>query len=391
MAGTDVERAVLDRIRQEDLVSLTCDLITAGGENPGGTEARRVAVLQAACQAAGLDVALQEVTPERSNLIATLPGGEGPPLMFLGHSDVVPAGDGWDHPAFEPILKGGRIFGRGSTDMLGGLAAVVLALRAIGESGARPPRPLQLVCTVDEEDLGLGIRHFTAGNVQAAACIVAEPTNLETVIGCRGDSYLEVRVTGRSAHSGRPEDGANAVDAASRILELVRADDARLRSQPDELLGSGTWSVGRIAGGEGTSMVAAECVAWIDRRLMPGEDAQFIVAALMRQVGEAGITGEGIAVEIDVTMEMPGFRTRAEAPLVQCALGAVSDVGWPGGVGGWTAGCDGGFIARDHGIPTIVLGPGEINEQAHQVNESVSVQQLHAAAQVYALLALRFG
>ena len=252
---------------------------------------------------------------------------------------------------------------------------------------------MALACTVDEEDLGLGIRAFTAadGSFPYSACVVAEPTDLKTVIACRGDSYLELTVTGRPAHSGRPADGRNAIDAASRILDLIRRDHARMQSDQDPLLGAGCWNAGLIRGGTGTSMVAGSCSLSLDRRLMPGEDPQAIREALLADIRAAGIDGDGITVEAEVTMEMPGFRTAPDHPLVANAVSALASTGVDSSVTGWTAACDGGFIARDFGVPVIVMGPGGLNDQAHQVNESVSVAELVAAAKAYALMCLRHG
>ncbi|WP_026851295.1 M20 family metallopeptidase [Glaciibacter superstes] len=391
-ALTPTEQAVVDRIDVTRLQSLTFDLIEAAGENPGGFEEATVAVLADACERFGFTLELIDVAPGRTNLVATLPGGSEPGLMFLGHSDVVPAGEGWRTPPFEPFIDAGRIYGRGSTDMKGGLASVLVAMATIASMELSLRGPLQLVCTVDEEDLGIGIRAYapTAQRGQFAGCVVAEPTDLTTVIGCRGDSYLKLTVNGMAAHSGRPDDGRNAIAAAARVLELIRADHDARRAAPDPLLGSGTWSIGSILGGTGTSIVAAECVVSIDRRLMPDEDAGAITRDLLRLVHDAGIDGDGIVITMDIEMEMPGFRTDPAHPLVTSAVDAIRDAG--GGtseVGGWTAACDGGFIARDVGVPCIVLGPGGLNDQAHQANESVGLDELIVAARAYALLAIR--
>jgi succinyl-diaminopimelate desuccinylase len=400
----DLESRVLDLISGPELVNLTIALVAAGGKNPGGpeaagSEAATVEVLNSFCQAAGLETRMDQVAPGRPNFTAVLPGGSAPGFLFLGHSDVVPAGEGWDHPPFEPFVRAGRLYGRGSTDMKGGLAAVATALNALQEAGVQLAGNVELQCTVDEEDLGIGIRAFTqaAAGRAYSACVVAEPTDLSIVIGCRGDSYLELAVTGRSAHSGRPADGRNAIDAAARILALIRADHERLQRDPDPLLGAGSWNTGLIRGGTGISTVADHCTLSIDRRLMPDEDAQMIMQQLLERIRSAGISADGIAVTGAVQMEMPGFRTPENHPLVTNAVSAVSQAcagGPPQGgtesmIGGWNAACDGGFIARDLAVPTIVLGPGGLNDQAHQVNESVSIAEITAAARAYALMTLR--
>lgn len=390
---TSIEDEVLALITEADVISLTSALIAAGGENPGGTEEATVKVLEAFCLGAGLETQSEPVAPERPNFTAVLKGGAEPGLLFLGHSDVVPAGTGWDRAPFEPYEHNGRLYGRGSTDMKGGLAAVAVALKALKEAGAELPGSVTLACTVDEEDLGIGIRAYTRSHARArfSGCVVAEPTDLATVIGCRGDSYLEVKVVGKSAHSGRPEDGRNAIDAAAKIIALVREDHQGLQTDRDPLLGAGSWNIGLISGGSATSMVAGECTLSLDRRLLPDDDAHAILAALRERITAAGIDRDGITVTAEVSMEMPGFRTREDHPLVATAVQALADSGFSSKIGGWTAACDGGFIARDLGVPTVVMGPGGLNDQAHQVNESVSIPELMTAARAYALMCLRHG
>jgi acetylornithine deacetylase len=390
---TSLEDGVLELITETDVVSLTTALIAAGGENPGGTEEATVKVLEAFCLGAGLVTRTEHVAPERPNFTAVLSGGDRPGLLFLGHSDVVPAGAGWRQPPFEPYQRDGRLYGRGSTDMKGGLAAVAVALKALKDAGAELPGDVTLACTVDEEDLGLGIRAYTRAHAgeHFSGCVVAEPTDLATVIACRGDSYIEVSVQGKSAHSGRPEDGRNAINAAAKIIELVGEDHRRLQADQDALLGAGSWNVGLIQGGSGTSMVAGECSVSLDRRLMPGEDPYAILASLRARISEAGIDEDGITVTADVSMEMPGFRTPASHSLVASTVRALADCGFESRIGGWTAACDGGFIARDFDVPTIVMGPGGLNDQAHQVDESVSIRELLTAARAYALMCLRHG
>ena len=392
---TDAEAGVLSHVHTDAVAQLTTLLVEAPSENPGGTEEAAVAVLATACEQAGLTVATRPVAPGRPNLTATLPAGaDGPGLMFLGHSDVVPAGPGWPADPYRARVTDGRVYGRGATDMKGGLAAVVVAMQALSHAAAHGIElsgPVRLVCTVDEEEHGLGVRDFVSHPAADTflGCVVAEPTDLQVVRGCRGASYLEIDVTGRAAHSGRPADGRSAINAAAQIVDAIRADHDHLATSSDALLGSGTWNVGTIVGGQGISVVAPTCSLGVDRRLMPEEDAESVAVQLRSSISDAGIDTDGIDVSVQVTMEMPGFATDAGHPLVTSAVRAVTDAGATTTVGGWSAACDGGFVARDLGIPAIVLGPGNINTEAHQPNESVAIDDLVTAARAYTLMALR--
>ncbi|OUC80243.1 M20 family metallopeptidase [Gordonia lacunae] len=391
---TAAESAVLGFIDEAAITSLTSALVEAPSENPGGTESAAVAVLDSACRALGFDVETHEVAPGRPNLVATVRAGTAPGLMFLGHSDVVPAGPNWSADPYTARIRDGRIYGRGATDMKGGLAAVIAAMSALRrtpEVGIELYGPLRLVCTVDEEEHGIGVRDFVSrpADHDFLGCVVAEPTDMQVVRGCRGASYIEIEVTGRAAHSGRPADGRSAIDAAAAIVEIIRADAARLAETSDDLLGHGTWNVGTIVGGQGISVVAPGCSLGIDRRLMPDEDPHRIAEELRATIRDRRIDTDGITVDVRVTMEMPGFATDAGHPLVTTAVGAVVDAGADTSVGGWTAACDGGFVSRDLGVPSIVLGPGNINTDAHQPDESVAIADLVTAARAYALAAMR--
>jgi acetylornithine deacetylase/succinyl-diaminopimelate desuccinylase family protein len=387
----DLERQLLDAIDSDDIVSLASALIDAGGENPGGTEESVAGVLADHCRELGFDVEVQHVVPGRPNVTVSVGGSDAPGVLFVGHSDVVPAGGGWTTDPFSAVVNDGRLYGRGACDMKGGVAAVVVAMAALARCDALGSAPVSLACLVDEEDTGLGIRSFVTQQHRRnyAYCVVAEPTDLVTITGCRGAANLEITVTGRSAHAGRPSNGRNAVSAAARIVVLIDRSAELLRSDPHPTLGAATWNVGTIDGGTGTSMVADRCVITADRRLLPGEDAHRIALQLQRDIDAAGITGDGIEVSVDVSMEMPGFLTSDDADISVFAVEAVRAAAEFRGTDVWTASCDGGFIARDLGIPTVVLGPGEIESQAHQPDESVSVRQLCDSARTYALIASR--
>lgn len=386
---TPAEREVLARIDPAELTELTAELVRAPGENPPGEEAATVSALAEACAARDLEFTTSTVEPGRDNLIASIPSGAGPGLLLLGHTDVVPVGAGWTTDPYGGVLRDGRIYGRGATDMKGGLAACVVAMAALRSAGVELSGPVELAALVDEEETGKGIRSYVAGRAGAsyAGCVVAEPTDLQTIIAARGDAYVEIRITGKAAHSGNPADGLNAIYGAAEVVATIERLHAELAAEPHPLVGPATWSVGRIDGGTGTSIVPERCLVSADRRLLPGESQDAVLADIRERID---LAGRGLAVEIRMPMGMPGFETPADAPLVRTADAALTDAGGPGQpLGGWTAACDGGFIARDLGVPVIVQGPGSVTAQAHRPDESVAVQELVIAARAYALTALR--
>lgn len=383
---------MLDLISSQEIAELTRSLVAAPGENPPGGEAATASVLAEACAARGLRATLAEVEPARPNLSATLAGGDGPGLLLLGHTDVVPAGDGWTVDPLGGVVREGRLFGRGATDMKGGLAACVVAMAALGDAGVPLSGPVDLAAVVDEEETGKGVRHFMATGDRSGylGCIVAEPTDLQTIVAARGDCYLEVTVRGRAAHSGRPGDGVNAIYGAAAVIAELESWHHELAPAAHPLIGPATWSVGQVRGGTGTSIVPAECVVVADRRLLPSESGEAVEAALSDRLAGLRLEDRGLSVEVGLTMEMPGFETAGDHAFVvatDAALGAAGGPGLP--LAGWTAACDGGFVARDAGVPVVVLGPGSIADQAHRADESVGLEELHVAACAYALAAMR--
>lgn len=388
---TDDERRVLDRIAESELVELTQRLVRAPGQNPPGEEAATVTVLEQVCRERGLAVEIADVAPGRPNLRAVLAGGDGPGLLLLGHTDVVPVGEGWTVDPFGGVVRDGRLYGRGSTDMKGGLAACVMAAAALGRAGVALSGPVEVAALVDEEEHGLGIRRFVAETARPyAACVVAEPTGLQTIIAARGDAYLDIVVHGSAAHSGRPDDGRNAIYGGAAVITSLQQWHAELARAAHPLVGPPTWSVGLVSGGLGTSTVPAECRISADRRLQPGESAVQVLADLRVRIAELGLERQGLRVDVSMSMDMPGFETPPDHPVVVCADAALRSAGGPGlPLGGWTAACDGGFVARDLDVPTVVLGPGSVNDQAHRADESVGVAELAVAARAYALTAMR--
>jgi len=383
------EQRLLARIDEDLLLRVCTALVRATGQNPPGEEAATVAVLDAAGRELGLTVSTTTVEPGRDNISLSVGTGTGPGLLLLGHTDVVPVGAGWTTDPYGAEIRDGRIYGRGASDMKGGLAAAVAALAVLRD--VELSGPVELAAVVDEEETGLGIQAFVRDNARRyAGCITAEPTDLQTIIAARGDSYLRVAVHGRAVHAGNAKDGANAIYGATAIITEIERLHDELAADPHPLLGPATWSVGQINGGTGGSIVPAECVVIADRRLLPGESPEAILADLRDRVAGLQLEARGLSVDLEMPMAMPPFETPAGAELVSITETARRDAGGPDvPLAGWGAACDGGYVDRDLGIPVVILGPGSVAHQAHRADESVPIAELAIAARAYVLAAYR--
>jgi acetylornithine deacetylase len=219
--------------------------------------------------------------------------------------------------------------------------------------------------------------------------VVGEPTGLQTVIAARGDAYLEVRISGRAAYAGAPDEGVNAIYGAARLIEDLRCWHQELAVDVHPLTGPATVSVGTITGGTGPSIVPAECRLVADRRLLPVETGRQVHDQLRSRIARLGLSAE-LGIETDLILDMPGFETPVDSAVATLVHRSGIDAGAPEvAPGGWSAACDGGFLARDAGLDVVVFGPGSVTEQAHQADESVAISDLLTAARAYALIILR--
>lgn len=390
MAIDAQERRVLDAVDDAAATTLLRELVRSPSPNPPGREEEAVVCLARACEAGGLSVEIDEVLPGRPNLYASIgPAGDGG-ILILGHTDTVPAGDGWTYDPFGASADGGRIVGRGSADMKGGLAAAVAAMSALERAGVPLRQGATLAAVIDEEEHGRGVRAFLGRHPKARCALVAEPTELQTVVACRGNCYVEIKVEGKAAHAGSPELGRNAIYGAVRAIEAIRHLDAELTKDTHPLLVRGAWSVGTINGGTATAVVPAACSVSLDRRLLPGQTGADALREVESALASLGLEDEGLRASAELLMEIPAFEVPADDPFVELVQQASVDAGAPAlPVGGWTAACDGGYLMRDAGIPAIVLGPGSVADQAHKPDESVKLAEVLLAARVYALALLR--
>jgi acetylornithine deacetylase len=310
--------------------------------------------------------------------------------LFDAHQDTVPV-DGMTIAPFEPVERDGRIYGRGSCDVKGGMAAMLAAFARLVQE--RPPQAANVVmsCTCDEEFTVVGVLDLVKlwsdparkGSLLDRApdvAVVIEPTELDVVVAHKGATRWKLRTRGRACHSSNPAEGINAIYRMARVLECLEefARELPARVPPHSLCGPPTFSVGRIEGGISVNTVPDECTIEIDRRVIPGEEATDAVA----QVTDF-LRGR---LDFEVEMVPPWVRAQAlpdreNLPWADRLLKHVRAVRGRGDKVGVPFGTHASRLAAA-GVPSVVFGPGSI-AQAHTKDEWIDVSQLEAAAQVY--------
>ncbi len=374
------------------LTQTLSELIAINSVNPSlgagrqGEQAMARYLLQA-MNALGLETRLQAAAPQRPNAIGLLRGaGGGPSLMWNAHTDTVGV-NGMPEP-FQPRLQGDRMFGRGSQDMKGSLAAMLAAAKAIQDSGQPLPGDLIVACVCDEEWSSLGTETLVK-EVRADAAIVTEPTDLALARAHRGFIGFEVEVLGKAAHGSRYQEGIDAILMMGRFLHHLADLEAGLLARPAHaLVGPPSLHASIIRGGTEMSTYPAQAYLLIERRTIPGETLAQAEAELREILDRLAAEDRRFRYTLNVTMERSPFEIDPHAPIVQAVHHSLAarmpTTPEHTGIPFWT---DAAILA-DAGIPSVVLGP--VGHGLHSAEEWVSLQSCVALAEILVDSARRF-
>jgi succinyl-diaminopimelate desuccinylase len=390
------------------VVALARDLVrirSVVDPETGGDEAAAAAFVADTLRADGLAPHVEEVAPGRPNVICDWAGSGFDParhrtLMFEGHTDVVTEGDldAWRVPPFEGRLEGGRLWGRGSADMKGGVAAAIAALEAVRATAPDLPGRIRLGIVVDEEGMMDGIKAFIAAGWadEVDGAIVCEPEENELCLVQKGAIRFHVRVRGAMAHGAMPYAGVNPVRALARFAvaleELERREQERLGDHPHLGLPWITPTIVRapVAGEAQLNVVPASAYLAVDVRTVPGQDHGEVVEAIAGLAREEEARTPGLTIEVDAFESRPWTETPADDPLVAALEAAYPDtIGGAPRYGGVPGATDGTFLAARAGVPIVTVGPGD-RTIPHMANEFVRTGELVAAARLYAAAAVLY-
>ena len=299
------------------------------------------------------------------------------PLVFSGHLDTVPLGDKpWKVDPFSGITLGDKIFGRGSSDMKSGVAAMtVAAIEAT--SDLAPEGGVRLIFTAGEEMGCEGVQQLVRSHKElgkASAIIVGEPTANIPSIGHKGALYLNAVAKGKTAHSSMPELGDNAIYKAAKCISKI--EEFRFQSAKDPLLGKPSINVGMMQGGLNINSVPDHAEFTIDIRTTTMVRHQAILQRLIQELGED--------IAIETLVDLNPVSTRESDPLVQlaydiCGVDRQSE-NWPRSLPYLT---DGSVLQPYYGgVPTIILGPGEPGI-AHKTDEYCFIENIIQSVSIY--------
>jgi acetylornithine deacetylase len=361
----------------DPVITLLRDLVAIDSVNPTlvpgargeGDIARRLAD---ELRALGLAVEIADVTPGRPNVVGVLEGrNTGRSLMLCGHTDTVGV-IGMPRP-FSPDIRDGKLFGRGSQDMKGGVAAMVGVARSLVESGGLDRGRLVIAAVADEEHSSLGADELVK-TWRADAAVVTEPTGLDVAVAHKGFQWIAVETRGRAAHGSRPGDGRDAIMRMGRVLSRLERLEKRLRyGASHDLLGTASLHASIIDGGEELSSYPARASLQFERRTLPDEPADVGLTEIVTILDE--LRREDTEFEADARMVFgrEAYEIDPSSPLPEALIQAASRVGGRSRRVGMTFWTDAAILGSA-GIPTVLFGPGGAG--LHSTEEYVLIEDV---------------
>ncbi len=370
----------------EDVILLTRKLLSFNTVNPEGNEQDIAIFTGNLLSENGFAINYHKLAENRLTLIAEKGlSGVCPPIVLTGHFDTVPLGTKpWNEYPFSGTIKDSKIFGRGSSDMKAGLAALIVGtIQAFKKNN--PPGGVRLIFTAGEEPGCLGAIHLAASGYdsgKASAIIVGEPTSNIPAIAHKGALYLRISASGKAVHSSMPELGDNAIYKVARAISKI--ENFHFQADLDELHGFPTINVGLINGGNNLNSVPDHAEFTIDIRSTPKLSHSEILKRLSLELGKE--------VSIEKLVDLPAVSSTETSPFVQMVY-AVCGIDPKKGMLRKSLPylTDGAVLQQLYGgVPTVILGPGE-PEMAHQTNEFCFITKIVEAVNIYKNIILKNG
>jgi succinyl-diaminopimelate desuccinylase len=385
------KKDLLSFVKETDLVKFCQEIVRIKSVNPPGDELQAAEYVASAFKKIGLEVEVIKHSPSRASVLARLKSSrKKPALLYNGHLDTVPVGsEKWIHEPFEGVLSEGKIWGRGTADMKGGLVALMVAAKALAEARVPLQGDLIIAATAGEETDSLGATALAArsdlGPVQAV--VIPEPSYNDIYVAEKGAFWLELTTQGKTAHGSMPEMGRNAIRMMMTLISELGKMSFSYREHP--LLGGFTHSINTIAGGMKTNVVPDYCAVTVDMRTVPGQDHRAILKQVEDLIADLSWRIPDFKASVRVTNDRPPVETSPDEPVVRSFVDTVAEVAGekpvPKGVCYYT---DAVAFVPVLKAPMIICGPGDA-KLAHQSNEHVEISKLVQAAKIFTLFAAK--
>ncbi|MGD2094177.1 MAG: M20 family metallopeptidase [Phycisphaerales bacterium] len=343
-------------------------------------------IVSAELSRSGIDSKIDNWDRTRANIVAHVKS-DGPrnALLFACHLDVVGPGEAkWENSPFEAVESDGRIYGRGSTDMKGGIAAVVTAIRQIVDSGVKLQGDIVFAAVAGEEVDSCGAGRFISnrtGLPEFTGVIIPEPTDFTIVTAHRGMLWIEVTTKGKTAHGSTPHLGINAISSMQSVLNEL--GNYEIDVEPHKLLGECSMSINTIAGGKAVNVVPDKCSIEIDIRTLPGQNHQNVIADLEKIFAKLKSENPQFDADIRIIRQVGALETDCNNDFVMkfCSVVGTNETK----AVGFTT--DGPHFTP-LGAPVIIFGPGK-PELCHKPDEYIDIGDVEKAAEYYKTLILR--
>jgi acetylornithine deacetylase len=380
------------RIDRSYLERTLAALVRINSVNPkfsdGSTSEQAIAAhLTDVMRALGMEVSQYDAAPQRTSIVGRLRGtGGGRSLMLYGHIDTVGI-DGIPNPLSAEI-RDGRMYGRGTYDMKGGLAACIAAVKSLVDARAPLAGDVLIVGAADEEVASIGLTEVLK-HVRADAAIVTESTELRLCLAHKGFCWMEVEVEGRAAHGSRFEEGIDANMAMGRFLgRLSNLERSLRRRKRHPLVGPPSLHAAVLLGGSGTSTYAAHCRLEIERRTIPGETEGKALGEIQSILDKLAADDPSFRGRVRPMLARGSFEAARDSPIVDTVQSVATAVlGAAPPIVGEPYWMDAALLA-DAGIDTVVIGP--TGAGAHAAEEWVDLASVESVAKILARSATRF-
>jgi len=390
----DLLLRTVDRMKGE-ITEFLGELVKAKSINPPGDTRDAIEVIRKKLTEAGLETKILSVDEDKPNIVARL--GPAKPkkkleLLYNSHVDTVPIGEieKWKHDPFGAEVENGMMYGRGIADAKGSVAGMVMAAKALSESGVELGGNLVINPVSDEEVGGFkGAKHvLDSGEIHPDHVVVGEITTNRIAIAEKGIVWFKITTEGRTAHASTPWDGINAINKMINLLNMMDEKVvSQIKQRKHPLTPPPSLNIGLITGGVKTNVVADKCEVMIDRRILPNETIEGATRELQDVIDEMTRRDPEFKAKMEVLLTGSSIETPPDSPIVRMAQEVCRGRGIPDEPVGYLQASDGRFYA-EKGIPTILLGPG-LAELAHAPDEWISLEEVVEATKIYSILAAK--